>query len=168
MKKSEPKNGNTPSRTNTRENRDGDAPPKSKTGSGTATEPVNPFDPAKLRLTQDFGAELGVKKQLVAVSVKRPNKQEWVRTHPDEEYHLQTAVLELKEERETYLVDPALWPVLAGEVTPKVLFTAINRQGVVFLWQVLLPGEDGRIDPPTTTKSTGGSGNGPTLSWTTP
>ena len=27
---------------------------------------------------------------------------------------------------------------------PKVLFTAMNRQGVVFLWPVRLPGEDGR------------------------
>jgi hypothetical protein len=26
------------------------------------------------------------------------------------------------------------------------LFTAINRQGVLFLWPVRLPGEDGRLD----------------------
>jgi hypothetical protein len=32
-------------------------------------------------------------------------------------------------------------------VVPKVLFTAINRQGVVFLWSVRLPGRDGRLDP---------------------
>lgn len=107
---------------------------------------ANPFDPAKLRLSQDFGAELGVKKQLLAVPVKRPSRQDWVRVHPDESYRLPTAVLEVKEERETYLVAPELLPALAGDVIPKVLFTAITRQGVVFLWHVRLPGEDGRID----------------------
>jgi hypothetical protein len=55
-------------------------------------------------------------------------------------------VLELKEERETYLVDPSLWSVLSGELIPKVLFVAINRQGVIIIWPIRLPGEDGRLD----------------------
>jgi hypothetical protein len=57
-------------------------------------------------------------------------------------------VVELKEERETYLVAPALWPELAGESTfsPRVLHTAVNRQGVVFLWPIRLPGPDGKLD----------------------
>ena len=65
---------------------------------------------------------------------------------PDESYRLQTAVLELKEERETYLVTPELLPELVAEVTPKALFTTIDRQGNVFLWPIRLPGEDGRLD----------------------
>ena len=67
-----------------------------------------------------------------------------MRVHPDPDWRLETAVLELKDERETYLVDPDLWSELPGELIPKVLFTAINRQGVIFLWPVRLPGEDGR------------------------
>ena len=35
-------------------------------------------------------------------------------------------------------------PELVGEFTSKTLFTAINRQGVVFLWPVRLPDPDGR------------------------
>src|SRR5262249_53150557 len=71
-----------------------------------------------------------------------------VRTHPDETYRLQTAVLELKEDREVYLVSPNLWAALASEPTfsPRMLVTAINSQGVLFLWPIRLPRADGRID----------------------
>ncbi len=107
---------------------------------------TNRFDPAKLRLSQNFAETVGVKKALVTVPVRKPNKQEFVRVHPNEEYRLETAVLELKEERETYLVAPELWPELPSELTPKVLYTTMNRQGVLALWPVRLPGEDGRLD----------------------
>ena len=33
---------------------------------------------------------------------------------------------------------------LVGEFTPVTLFTAINRQGVLHLWPVKLPGPDGK------------------------
>jgi hypothetical protein len=108
----------------------------------------DPFDPAALRLSQDFDAALGVKKMLLTVPVRKPDRTWFVRVHPDEAYRLQTAVIELKEERETYLVSQALWTELAAEVTfrPKLLATAINRQGVVFLWEANLPRSDGRAD----------------------
>ena len=104
------------------------------------------FDPARLRLSQDFTAQVGVKKELLTVPVRKPNRQDFVRVHPDEAYRLSTAVLELKEDRETYLVDPSLLSELPGEVVPMTLFTAINRQDVLFLWPVRLPGESGRIN----------------------
>jgi len=107
----------------------------------------DPFaDLSKLRLSQDFAASIGVRKALLTVPVRKPTRQEFVRVHPDESYRLQTAVLELKDDRETFLVAPELWGELPGELKPVVLFTAINRQGVVFLWAVKLPGEDGRQD----------------------
>jgi hypothetical protein len=96
---------------------------------------ADPFDPAALRLPQNFAAQLGVQKALLTVPVRKPDKAWFVRVHPSEDYRLQTAVVELKEERETYLVASALWQELAGETTfsPRVLFTAVNRQGVTFL-----------------------------------
>ena len=61
---------------------------------------------------------------------------------------LQTAVIELKEDGETYLVDPSLWSPLSTEATfhAKLFVTAINRQGVLFIWPIRLPGIDGKID----------------------
>ena len=104
------------------------------------------FDPSRLRLSQNFAESVGVKKALLTVPVRKPGRQDFVRVHPDESYRLETAVLELKEERETYLVDPDIWHELPGEIVPKVLFTTINRQGVLTLWPIRLPGEDGRHD----------------------
>ena len=107
---------------------------------------VSLFDPSKLRLSQNFAESTGVKKLVTTIPVRKPNKQDFIRVHPDADYRLETAVLELKEDRETYLVAPDLWPELVGELIPKVLFTAINRQKVLFVWPVRLPGEDGRHD----------------------
>jgi hypothetical protein len=114
----------------------------------TAAPAPDPFDPASLRLSQDIAASIGVKKALLTVPVRKPDKSWFVRVHPDENYRLQTAVIELKEDRETYLVSRELWPELAAEATfsPRALFTAINRQGVLFLWPVKLPGTAGRVD----------------------
>jgi hypothetical protein len=115
-----------------------------------AAAELDPFDPASLRLSQDFAASIGVKKALLTIRVCKPDKSWFVRVHPNEAYRLPTAVVELAEDRgkETYLVAPALWPHLAGEATfsARVLFTAVSRQGNLFLWPIRLPGPDGRVD----------------------
>jgi hypothetical protein len=125
-----------------------DPPELERSPAPSASAGPDPFDPASLRLSQGFAASIGVKKALLAVPVRKPDKSWFVRVHPDETYRLQTAVIELKEDRETYLVDRSLWPELAAEATfaPRALFTAVNRQGVLFLWPIRLPGPDGKID----------------------
>ena len=105
------------------------------------------FNFDNLRLSQNFSELVGVKKALLTVPVKKPHRQEFIRVRPGSEWRLETAVLELKEEQETYLVDSKLWQNLPGEIIPKVLFTTINRQGTLTIWPVRLPGEDGRHNP---------------------
>ena len=104
------------------------------------------FDPARLRLSQDFADGLGVKKALITVPVRKPDRQWFIRVHPDPAYRMPVAMLELKDDREIYLVDRGLVSELPGEVTGRSLFTAVNRQGVVFLWPARLPNPDGRRD----------------------
>jgi hypothetical protein len=106
----------------------------------------DPFDPAALRINPDFEA-VAVKRKIVQVAVRKPKPQEFVRVHPDERYRLETAVIELAEERETYLVAPALLAVLADEVRLVRLHLAISRGGGLFFWPVPLPGPDGRRNP---------------------
>jgi hypothetical protein len=107
---------------------------------------ADPFDPRNLVLDQKFHETAGVKKLLTTVPVRKPNKQDFVRVHPDPEYRLASAALiELKEDRESYLVPPAMAASLPGEYAPSAIFTAINRQGVLHLWPVRLPGEDGKV-----------------------
>ena len=105
---------------------------------------ADPFDPASLRIDQDFAAMADVKPILATVPVRKPNKQDYVRVHASEEYQLTSAILELKDDRETYLVAPELRHELFGELIPVTLFTTINRQGVVSLWPCKLPDETGR------------------------
>ena len=109
-------------------------------------DPNNFFNPETLRLNQNFAKLAEVMKELLTIPVRKPNRQDFIRVHPDDSYYLETAVLELKEDRETYLVSPEIWSELRQEIIPKVLFTYINKQGVLSLWPVRLPGEDGKLD----------------------
>lgn len=138
--------------------RTSDTPPTEAETSGQVPDPSeakppdpapDPFDPARLRLSQDFGASLGVRTVLTRVPVDKPPKSWWVRTHPDQAYRLPTGLLEAGDDRERYLVDPALWPELAAEPAffPVLLITSVSRQGVAFLWPIKLPGPDGKPNP---------------------
>ena len=104
----------------------------------------DPFDPASLRIDPAMDAELGVQKVLVHVPVRKPQRQEFFRVRPGQEYRMTMAVLELKEERETYAVMPAIANALPGEVRRVDLRVCISRMGTVFLWTVPLPPTDGR------------------------
>jgi hypothetical protein len=108
----------------------------------------NPFEPASLRLDQSFAEKAGVKKLITTVPVRKPNRQDFVRVHPDESYRLTpAAIIESKEERETYLVLPEMAKELPGEFAAATLFTSITRQGVLFIWPVKLPAPDGKYNP---------------------
>jgi hypothetical protein len=105
----------------------------------------DPFDPAALRLDQAFTDAVGVKKLLTTVPVRKPNRQDFVRVHSDPKYRLTpAAIIELKEDREVYLVTPNMAQALPGEFSTVTLYLAINRQGVSFLWPVKLPNPDGK------------------------
>ena len=106
----------------------------------------DPFDLKKLRLKQDFTETAGVKRLLKTVPIRKPGPQDFTRVHPDPAYRAQLAVIELREDRETYLLTPVIARELPGEFVPVVLYTAINRQGVVHLWPVRLPAPDGRVN----------------------
>ena len=104
------------------------------------------FDLESLRVSQDFVKDSGVKKLLTTVPVRKPNRQDFVRVHPDSSYLLDTMLLNLKEERETYLVAPSFRDEIPQELTHTRLALATNRQKVLFLWQLRLPGSSGKTD----------------------
>jgi hypothetical protein len=105
----------------------------------------NPFNPAALRLDQSYADTVGVKKLLNTVPVRKPNRQDFVRVHPDPAFRLtHAAIIEVKEDREVFLVTPNMAQALPGEFSTVTLFTTINRQGVLHLWPVKLPSPDGK------------------------
>ena len=103
----------------------------------------NPFNPAALRLGQDFSESAGVKKLLTTILIGKPNPPDFVRVNPD--LHLSpVGIIEIKDDNETFLVTPDMAEELPKEVRRAALFLAVNRQGVYRIWPVKLPGRDGR------------------------
>jgi hypothetical protein len=103
------------------------------------------FNLESLRLDQSF-LETSVKKLLLTVPVRRrPSNQDFIRVHPDPAYRANLAIVELRDEREIYLLQPHIARGLPGEFSLATIYTAVNRQGVCFLWPVKLPMPDGRV-----------------------
>jgi hypothetical protein len=104
------------------------------------------FNLSALRLDQTFLETGGAKKVLSTVPVRKPHPQHFIRVHPDALFRKPFAVIELKEDRELYLVMPSIAAQLPAEITTVMLFTAITRQKILFLWPVRLPASDGRVN----------------------
>jgi hypothetical protein len=114
---------------------------------GSPIDPApNPLDLDSLRLDQNFATSVGVRKVLTVVPVRKPNRHEFVRVRPGDEWRINTAVFENKIDREMFVVSQALRDELAEEMYPVVLLLGINRQSDVFLWPARLPGIDGRTN----------------------
>ncbi len=109
--------------------------------------PPDPFDPASLRLSQDFATTGATKKLITRVPVRKPRKQEFVRVRPGEEWRLATMLIEDEISREVYVLAPALHAELADDAVPAFVFTAITKSGDVFLWMVKAPKADGSTNP---------------------
>jgi hypothetical protein len=105
------------------------------------TSTTSPF--AALRLPQNFGQTLGVKKVLTTVPVGKPPKDRFFRTHQSPDWVYPTFVLEDKVVGETYLVSEEVASVLGSLVRPVELYLVIDRQDNVFLVPVPLPGPNG-------------------------
>jgi uncharacterized protein YbdZ (MbtH family) len=125
---------------------DGDNVNRLESISGVPLEP-DPFDPASLRLDPEYLKSGGVKKLLTTVPVRKPNKQDFIRVHSDPDYRLcGIAMIELREDRETYLLLPSYAQGLDSHLFHCCnLYLAINRQKVLSLWPVKLPEPGGRI-----------------------
>jgi hypothetical protein len=110
----------------------------------TTGEPLDPFAPENLRLSQSFNEMVAVKKILTTVPVRKPGQQDFVRVRAGPEFRENFPIIDLKDDREEFIVTTALVPELITELVHKTLFLAINKQGTVFFWPVRLPSPDGK------------------------
>lgn len=104
------------------------------------------MDLEEFRLSQDFESLVGIKRETLIVPVRKPDRQSWFQIHSGEDWRMTVALIEIKEDRQNYLVSPKLYPELIGECTAKCLFTCQTRQKIIFLWPVGMPGPDGRVN----------------------
>jgi hypothetical protein len=84
-------------------------------GAAVTTTQLDPFSPANLRLSQSFTETVRVEKLLTTVPVRKPGPQDFVRVHPAAEYREHFPMVELRDEREEYIVTAGLVAELAGE-----------------------------------------------------
>jgi hypothetical protein len=110
----------------------------------TPTAAHDPFDPAFLGLSQDFAAEAHVAKKWDIIKVEKPTKSRVFRVHPT--MRLKTMLLTLKEDNETYLVQPHLRDALAGESLcgRHTLLACVTKAGTPFLWPIRMADADGK------------------------
>jgi hypothetical protein len=101
----------------------------------------------RFALPSNFSDDMaGVKKRLAVVSVTKPKRTWWFRTHAQYVFEAGMLIDEGTAGRETYLLAPELVMELGDDVVRASLHGAITRQGVFFVIPVRLPGPDGRID----------------------
>ena len=96
-------------------------------------------DPLNPDLYRVSGPTAQVEAGILAVPVRKPNRQEFVRVHPDPEYTRDVELLEFTGgggDKELYLVAPQVRPMVSDDLRPYLLHTAISRDKVLFLWQV--------------------------------
>ena len=109
--------------------------------------PARPeLDLKSLALSQDFSSMASVKKAILKVPINKPDAQTWFWVNPDPDWQMILPVIDLKEDREHYIVPPAMRDELLGEWVPKLLVGVITKQGTVMLWPIRMPGSDGKID----------------------
>ena len=65
-----------------------DDPPEESEQKEESMDPKNLLDIEGLRLSQDFTSMAGVKKLITTVPVRKPDRQSFVRVHPDEGWRL--------------------------------------------------------------------------------
>ena len=103
-------------------------------------KPYNPRDLSIMRVDQSF-AFGAVKQILTDVTVRKPKADEWIRTHP--EYRINTWIYRPSAKpTELYYVCPHIQPLIQKHCRYTSLYTAINSQGVLFLWPVAVDNPD--------------------------
>lgn len=103
------------------------------------------FNLAALRMKPEADHGLAVKQIIQKIPVKKPGKQEFISVCPSEAYSVTVGLLELKDERQYYLVAPELHGQLP-DIKPFQLVLGMNRQKQLFIWPIRLPDDSGRRD----------------------
>jgi hypothetical protein len=113
----------------------------------TAATPEPRRDIQSLRLPQNFGQTLGVKKLLTNVPVGKPRPAMFFQVHPDASMEFKALIYEDKSAKETYAVHPDFGDFLGNLAKPVVLYLAVDRRGNPHLIPVVLPNEVGIRNP---------------------
>jgi hypothetical protein len=76
------------------------------------------------------------------ISVAKPSKQMFFRSHQSEEYRVDIPLLKLESEMQWYFVNPKLWSKLREEMSQVKLMTCIDMFNRPFMWPIKMPVSD--------------------------
>ena len=108
------------------------------------TDEPEEFDLDAIRLPQNFGESSGIKKLLTTVSVRKPNRTQFFRTHPD--HRLDVMLLKYGETDDLYIVILQLRAEVEHLAKPYRLVLTVDRGGTVFIWPLAIPDEEHLLD----------------------
>ena len=108
------------------------------------TEGPEEFDLDAIRLSQNFGESSGIKKLLTTVPVRKPNRTQFFRTHPD--HRLDVMLLKYGETDDPYIVMPQLRAEVEHLAKPYRLVLTVDRGGTVFIWPLAILDEERPLD----------------------
>ncbi len=108
------------------------------------TNELEEFDLDAIRLSQNFGELSGIKKLLTTVPVRKPNRTQFFRTHPD--HRLDVMLLKYGETDDPYIVMPQLRAEVEHLAKPYRLVLTVDRGGTVFIWPLAIPDEERPLD----------------------
>lgn len=101
---------------------------------------------ASLAVSQEYLARGQAKKRILGIPVRKPNRDEWVMTHPDNAMRTPPVLAVRTRENvveEIHIVRPDIVPhVSSHEMTPYILQATINTGGAFFMWPLRLPKSD--------------------------
>ncbi len=98
--------------------------PASATNGAATDQSSTDWNLDTLRLDQSFDQIVGAQSVITTVAVRKPGAQEWIRVHPEPSWRLQTTLLQIKEDRESYLISRSLRTELWDEILPAAAKTA--------------------------------------------
>ena len=106
----------------------------------TNSEQLEEFDLDAIRLSQNYPEISGVKKLLTTVTVRKPNKMLFFRTHI--EHRIDVMILKYGERDDHYVVIPELQDAVDSLAKPHRLVLAVDSNALPFIWPLAIPDED--------------------------
>lgn len=122
----------------------GTTTPKDITENIDTVTPNSKLRISDLRLSQNFLEQAPTVEVLTQVTVRKPKKHEFVRTHKD--FQDNFLVVSLDDDRH-HLVAPHTRHEVSGEARAVRLVVTVNTQGGLFVWPIGLPAPDGSHNP---------------------
>jgi hypothetical protein len=103
-------------------------PSTNGSGSTRAADPCDVFNNVDaIKLTPEEAGLVGAREALVTLAIRKPNRAEFVRVHPDPALSVVTAIY-LDVLKEVYFVTPEARSIFPDGLKPIQLFTAVNQR----------------------------------------